>query len=304
MPVRALWGLFAAFGVAVLVTYWRLPPEELYNVSEHGPALGAGRLLVFLNYPVSLAAIAIAWLAAERVGERWAMWAAGIATVLCAVTAWPGVVDQNDLDAKPANAVPAVGVAVALLLSLRAPWERVGRLPLDAVRIAIGVVVWLFASVWIAAALGFYFLGDFFLGEELRRGGDGQLHPAVHLGQHEGLDAALLITSALVLTRYRPRFAVLWLLGLAFAYGVAVEWRDFWFEQIVKRGWTSWAPPQVLTPRLSFAWGALLVLAALVAFVVRRLEGPPRRAGDPRRTSPSPSLGRPSAGSTTGAPSP
>lgn len=296
--------MFAAFGLAVLVTYWRLPPEELYNVSERGIALGAGRLLVFLNYPISLAAIAIAWLAAERIAERWALWAAGVATLLCALTAWPGVVDQNDLDAKVINAVPAVGVAIAFLLSVRAPWERVGRLLLDPARLAIGVVVWLFASVWIAAALGFYFPGDFFLGEELRRGGDGMLHPAVHLGQHEGLDAALLITSALVLTRYRPRFAVLSLLGLAFVYGVAVEWRDFWFEQVVKRDWTSWAPPAVLTPRLSLAWAALLVLAVVVAFIVRRLEGPPRRVGDPRRTSPSPSLDRPSAGSTTGAPSP
>jgi hypothetical protein len=55
MQVRVLWGLFAAAGLAVLVTYWRLPPEDLYNVSEQGLALGAGRLLVFLNYPVSLA---------------------------------------------------------------------------------------------------------------------------------------------------------------------------------------------------------------------------------------------------------
>jgi len=304
MQVRVLWGLFAAAGLAVLVTYWRLPPEDLYNVSERGLALGAGRLLVFLNYPVALAALALAWLAAERIAQRWAVWAAGLATVLCAVTAWPGVVDQEDLDAKPINFVPALGVAIAFALSLRAPWERPGRLPLDPVRLVIGVVVWLFASVWIAAALGFYFPGDFFLGEELRRGGDGGLHPAVHLGEHEGLDAALLITSALVLTRYRPRFPVLALLGLAFVYGLAVEWRDFWFEQVVKRGWTSWAPPQVLTPRLSAAWVALVILAVLVAVVVRRIEGPSPPGGDPRRTTPSPPLDRPSAESPRDAPSP
>lgn len=304
MHVRVLWGVFAAAGLAVFVTYWRLPPEDLYSVGERGLALGAGRLLVFLNYPVSLAAIAIAWLAAERIGERWAVWAAGLATVLCAVTAWPGVVDQDDLDAKPVNLVPALGVAIAFALSLRAPWERPGRLPLDPVRLVTGVVVWLFASVWIAAALGFYFPGDFFLGEELRRGGDGGLHPAVHLGEHEGLDAALLITSALVLTRYRPRFPVLALLGLAFVYGLAVEWRDFWFEQVVKRGWTSWKPPQVLTPSLSVPWIVLVILAVLVAVVVRRIEGPPPPGGDPRRRAPSPPHDRPNAESTTGAPSP
>jgi hypothetical protein len=302
--VRFLWGLFAAFGLAILVTYWRLPPEQLYNVSEEGFAAGAGRLLVFLNYPVSLAAIAIAWLAAERIATRLAIWAAAVATALCAVTAWPGVVDQNDLDAKAINVVPALGVAIAFALTLRAPWERVSNLRLDPARVVIGVVVWVTGLVWVAAVLGFNFPGDVFLGEELRRGGDGTLSPAVHLGDHEGLDAALLVTSALVLARYRPRFGVLVLLGLAFVYGLAVLWRDFWLEQVVKRDWTSWLPPQVLTPRLSIAWVALVVLAAVVALVVRRLEGPRLPGAGPRRTAPSPPPGRRSGESMTGAPSP
>jgi hypothetical protein len=302
--VDAVWALLLATAAVVVITYSRLSPEELYNVSEEGLALGLGRALVFLNYPVSLAAIPIAWLAAERLGSRRALWAAGVATVLCAVTAWPGVVDQDDLDAKVINAVPAIGTAIALLLSLRAPWERVGRLRLDPLRVAIGLVVWVVASVWIAAVLGFYFPGDVFLGEEIRRGGDGSLGPAVHLGDHEGLDAALLITSALVLTRYRPRLAVGFVLGLMLVYGLAVEWRDFWFEQVVKRDWTSWTPPQVLTPRLSVAWGVLLLLAAGIALAVRRLEGPPQRGASPRRTSPCPARDRPSGESTTGELSP
>ena len=300
----AVWALMLATAAVVVITYSRLPPEELHNVSEEGLALGFGRTLVFLNYPVSLAAIPIAWLAAERLGSRRALWAAGVATVLCAVTAWPGVVDQDDLDAKVINAVPAIGTAIALLLSLRAPWERVGRLRLDPLRVAIGLIVWVVASVWIAAVLGFYFPGDVFLGEEIRRGGDGSLGPAVHLGDHEGLDAALLITSALVLTRYRPRIAVGFVLGLMLVYGLAVEWRDFWFEQVVKRDWTSWTPPQVLTPRLSMAWGVLLLLGAGVALAVRRLEGPPQRGASPRRTSPFPARDRPSGESTTGELSP
>jgi hypothetical protein len=302
--VDALWALLLATAAVVVITYTRLPPEELYNVSEEGIALGLGRALVFLNYPVSLAAIPIAWLAADRIGTRRALWAAVGATALCSVTAWPGVVDQDDLDAKAVNALPAIGVALAFVLSLRAPWERVGRLPLDPVRIVIGVAVWLAALVWIAAVLGFHFPGDVFLGEELRRGGDGRLGPAVHLGDHEGLDAALLVTSALVLTRYGPRLAVGFILGLAFVYGLAVEWRDFWFEQVNKRDWTEWAPPQVLTPRFSLAWGALLVLAALFALVVRRLEGPPRLGVGPRRTTPARAPDLPSAGSPTGERSP
>jgi hypothetical protein len=302
--VDAVWALLLATAAVIVITYWRLPPEELYNVSDAGVALGLGRALVFLNYPVSLVAIPIAWLAAERIGSRGALWAAGVATVLCAVTVWPGVVDQDDLDAKLINAVPAIGVAIAFALSLRAPWERVARLRLDPLRVVVGSVVWLAASVWIAAVLGFYFPGDVFLGEELRRGGDGTLGPAVHLGDHEGLDAALLITSALVLTRYRPRLAVGFVLGLMFVYGLAVEWRDFWFEQVVKRDWTSWTPPQVLTPRLSVAWGVLLVLAAAVALAVRRLEGPPQHGAGLPRTSPSPARDRPNGESTTGEPSP
>jgi hypothetical protein len=302
--VDAVWALLLATAAVVLITYSRLPPDELYNVSEEGLALGLGRTLVLLNYPVSLVAIPIAWLAADRIRTSRAHWAAGVATALCAVTAWPGVVDQHDLDAKPVNVLPAIGVGIAFVLSLRAPWERVERLPLDPLRIAIGVVVWVVGAVWIAAVLGFYFPGDFLLGEEIRRGGEGTLGPAVHLGDHEGLDAALLVTSALVLTRYRPRLAVGFVLGLAFVYGLAVEWRDFWFEQVVKRDWTTWTPPQVLTPRLSVAWGVLLLLAAVVALVLRRLEGPPPRGAGPPRTSPSPARDRPSGESTMGEPSP
>jgi hypothetical protein len=302
--VDALWALLFATAGVIVVTYWRLPPEQLYRVSESGLGSGLGRALVFLNYPVSLVALSIAWLAADRIGTRRALWAAGIASLLCAITALPGVVDQDDLDAKPVNLLPALGVAIAFVLSLKAPWERVGRLRLDPLRLAIGLVVWLAALVWIAAVAGFYFPGDLFLGEELRRGGDGRLGPAVHLGDHEGLDATLLVTSALVLTRYRPRWAVAFLLGLTLVYGLAVAWRDFWFEQIVKRDWMSWTPPQVLTPRLSLAWGGLVLLAAGVAVALRRFEAPSRPDADPGRRAPAPARGSPSAGSTTDAPSP
>jgi hypothetical protein len=302
--VDALWALLFAFAGVIVVTYWRLPPEELYNVSESGLELGLGRALVFINYPVSLVTLSIAWLAADRIGTRRALYAAGIASLLCAVTALPGVVDQHDLDAKPVNFLPAIGVAIAFVLSRKAPWERAGRLRLDPLRVVIGLVVWLVALVWIASVAGFYFPDDLFLGEELRRGGDGRLGPAVHLGDHEGLDAALLVTSALVLTRYRPPWAVAFLLGLTLVYGLAVEWRDFWFEQVNKRGWTEWAPPQVLTPRLSLAWGGLLLLAAGVTFALRRLEAPRRLGADPRRTAPARAPGSQSAGSTTDARSP
>lgn len=278
LPVAVVWGLFAAVGFAIFITYARLPPASLYNVSREGLAGGASRALVFSNYPVSLVAISLAWLAADRVGTRWARWAAAAATVLCAVTAWPGVVDQHDLDAKPVNVLPAVGVGIALVLTVLAPWERVGRLRLDPLRIGIAALVWLTALVWLAAVLGFYFPGDVLLGEEIRRGGDGHLAPAVHRGDHEGLDAALLISAALILTRYRARAFVTFLLSLALVYGLFVEWRDFWFEQVTKRGWTDWKPPSVLTPHLSFGWALIVAFALLVTVALRRLEAPSRPA--------------------------
>ena len=120
----ALWALLFATAGLIAITYWRLPPEELYNVSEEGVRAGLGRALVFLNYPVSLIAISIAWLAADRLATRRALWAAVVATLLCGVTALPGVVDQHDLDAKAVNLLPAAGVAIALVLSIRAPWEH------------------------------------------------------------------------------------------------------------------------------------------------------------------------------------
>ena len=162
-----VWALLLATAVTIVVTYSRVPPQDLYNVSRDGLAGGLGRALVFLNYPVALAAISIACLAAERIGTRNAWFAALSASGLCAITAVPGVVDQHDLDAKLVNVLPALGVAIAFVLSLLAPWERVGRLPLDPLRVAIGVVVWLVALVWIAATLGFYFPGDLLLGEEI-----------------------------------------------------------------------------------------------------------------------------------------
>jgi hypothetical protein len=276
--VDAVWALLFATAVVIVITYSRLPPEQLYNVSKEALAGGLGRALVFLNYPVSLVAIAIAWLAAERIGSSYARLAALVASGLSAVTAIPGVVDQHDLDAKLVNALPALGVGVALALSLRARWERPRRLPLDRVRIAVAAVAAVAAIPWIFAVLGFHAPGDVFLGEEIRRGGDGRLGPAVHLGDHEGLDGVLLVASALVLSRFRAPFALAFYVALMFAYGFGVALKDFWLEQLEKRDWVSWAPPNVLRPDLSLGWLLVVVLALGVAVAVTRLEAPRRRA--------------------------
>ena len=51
---------------------------------------------------------------------------------------------------------------------------------------------------------------------------------------------------------------------------------DFWLEQIVKRGWTSWEIPDVTQPKLSVAWGLIVIAAAaLWTFFAWRSRSPP-----------------------------
>jgi hypothetical protein len=285
VAVDAVWALLFATAAVVVITYWRLPPEELYNVSEEGLASGLGRALVFVNYPAALVAIAVAWLAAERIGAWNARLAALVASGLCALAGVPGVVEAEDLDAKAVNVLPALGVAIAFVLSLRAPWRRVERLPLDPVRLVVGVAVAVASIPWIFAVLGFFAPGDVFLGEEIRPGGDGRPGRAVHLGDHEGLDGAILVLSALLLSRHlvdvaarRGRIGVGYVLGLMFTYGFAVALNDFWLEQVEKRGWASWGAPNVLRPSLTLGWLVLVLAAAAAAALLLRLEGPRRRA--------------------------
>ena len=65
-----VWLGLALRTVAVLTTYGRLDPEELYHVGGSGLAGGLGRALVFLNFPVALIAAAVAVMAAVVLGAR------------------------------------------------------------------------------------------------------------------------------------------------------------------------------------------------------------------------------------------
>src|SRR5262245_37194198 len=115
--LRAVWALVAASGVAVAVTYARLPAHELYNVSGTGVRAGLGRALVDLNFPDGLIAVAVLGVIApflSRRGRRLAL----LSAVLCLVALLPGVVSQSDLDAKWINVVPAVGLVLAFGLTL------------------------------------------------------------------------------------------------------------------------------------------------------------------------------------------
>ena len=284
--VWALWGLVA---LAVFITYWRIPPSELYHTSGTGPPAGASRVVVYLGYPVAIAAVPLAFIAAARVGTRFAYAAAAVATLLCFTIGIPGVIDQGDLDARPVNGLAAVGVGVALALTVAAlvrhgvgnsaPWSTA-----DWLRGVAAVVLVLVALPWIFAELGFYvsdapLLGSIFMAKEVvpSPGGEPSLH-AVHLGSHHGMDGTALAISALALFRVprqlaslAGRIALNAYLSLLLVYGLANALQDFWTEQLVKRGSVSAVIPSLIRPSASWAWAAILVAALAICLAVSRV---------------------------------
>lgn len=285
--VVAVWGLFAVAGAAVFVTYWRLPPAELYNTSVGGLAGGAGRTLVFVNYPVALVAVAVIAICADRLVAVRPRLVAAVATpgvALCLAVAVPGVVDQGDLDAKPVNVVPALGVAVALAFTLAVRptgWAPRGRG--DRVRVVLGVALLVLAVPWLFAEAGFY-APDPIYADERPQGTTGEdTLAAVHLGFHHGTAGVELALAALLLSRVLTGFvhrrlavATSAYVALMLAYGVANAVQDAWGEQVVKRGWTDAAIPSLIRPDLSAWWALILAAAAAVwlAWFRPRLRNP------------------------------
>jgi hypothetical protein len=276
----------------ILVTYWRLDPDtpeatdDLYHVSGNGLEGGLSRVLVELNFPVAIVAIVVVLVALDALPRTaWAL--AAPAIVLCAVVAWPGVVDQDDLDARVVNAIPALGVTIALGLTVaagrRAGFAIADRLPLDVARLGAAVAVLVLSIPWIAAELGFFLPDGIFIMRRAAPDTDGLPIAAVHLGHHHGFDGALVALSALLLSRPRLRpgstaRATLAVTALAFAYGIVNCVQDAWNEQLVKRGTLDWAIPSAILPSLSWVWLAILVIAALTALVLR---GESRRIDSP-----------------------
>jgi hypothetical protein len=260
----------------VVITYSRVDPAETYHVSHEGIAGGLSRAVTLVNFPIALVAIALTLVAVAALSPA-AWWAGAPAIALCATMPW--FVDQDDLDARWVNVIPALGVAIAFALTLAATW-RAGaalapRQPWDGRRLAGAAFVVLVSLPWIAAELGFHFPGDVFMGEEPGRESDGTTIAAVHLGHHHGTDGALLVLTALLLSRVaierrRLRIATLAYLGAMLAYGGVNFVQDAWNEQIVKRGWTDEGIPSALLPSMSPIWGILLALAAASALVLLR----------------------------------
>jgi hypothetical protein len=281
----------------VWITYARLPASDFYNVTGTGFRAGASRVLVLLGWPISIAAVALVAVAADRLlgsappprVRRATIVAAVVATVLCATIAGPGVIDEADLDAKPVNGLAAIGVGIALLLTLAATRRTgVGRFvrgrPGDTAAIVFIAVLLIAGIPWILANVGFY-VGDvpglrtvFMSKKILPEPGHPTLH-AVHLGNHEGLDGILLAAIALGLRRVLPELRPTRLRGvlgaylaLMLAYGSLVALNDGWNEQIVKRGWTGVGTPKVLNPGPTPSTALLIAITVvlyLAAFRVR-----------------------------------
>jgi hypothetical protein len=294
--VAVLWAMFGVVAVELVATYSRIPPAKLYSVSGTGLGAGLGRALVFLNFPVALAALPVLALAADRLRRAPALVAAAVAAGLCSVVFRPGVVDQYDLDARPVNALPAVGAALAVALSLAAGLHR-ERVRL---RAAPGLLL-LLAIPWLAADLGFHLDGVPVLGRIFLTGKVVGVRAAVHLGHHHGMDGVLLTLAALLLVplarRIRApalRLLVGLFLGLQIAYGLANTAQDAWLEQVAKRGWTTHVIPSVLHPALTLPWLGIAVAAAVFATLILR-PAPARRSGRPGPRTPSSLRARPRA---------
>ena len=272
----ATWVLWALVALCVVVTYSRLDPAVTYHVSREGIAGGLSRALTFLNFPFALVAIGLVLVAVAALPRR-AWWAGAPAIALCATI--PLFNDQANLDAHWGNAVPAVGVATALGLTMAAT-RRGGhsfarRRPWDGARIVVAALVVLVSLPWISAELGFHFPGDLFMGEELRREADGTFIAAVHLGHHHGEDGALFVLTSLLLSRVvvptrELRGVVQGYVGLMFAYGTVNLVQDAWNEQIVKRGWAETTIPSAIVPSLTGIWLVVVGLAVVATLALRR----------------------------------
>ena len=279
----AVWALLAIVGIEILVTYSRIPVRELYHVRSGGPGAGASRLLAFVGFPVGPIALAIVGVVVDRVPRRSILTGSAAGALVAAAVAWPGALDEAGLEAPVARAVAAVGVVTVLLLTLSAAhaaraaggWSLRPRRTGDRLRLGLALVFLVGALPWMAADLGLSLdrlppLGWLFETDALaRQPGVPGLHPAVHDGHHHGMDGALLVLAALILSRAlaairhrRFRLVIGAYLSFLFAYGAANAVQDFWLEQVVKRGWTDGVLPMMLVPSMSGAWVAIVVAAA------------------------------------------
>jgi hypothetical protein len=293
-------GICLVVTLAVFITYARFSVEEFYNISKTGWSGAAGQAIVTLNYPVAfialaLLSIAVSSLIAVREHPRMIVLAAITAAALCLVAGYPGVVKQSDLDFKPVNLLPAVGVGITTVLVAMAirqrgfgpagPWQ-----PSDTVAAVVGALFLFGGLPWVLGVAGFYIesvplLGRIFMSRGTENGVE-EIY--VHLGTHHGFSGLLFLISALVLRRVIGLLQPFWLdralsayVAFMLAYGIANFIQDGWYEQIVKRGWSSYDIPNTTVPALTPVWG-LIVLGAVVFWFVMFREPATRRRSSGR----------------------
>jgi hypothetical protein len=289
--VVLIWSLLGAVTLAVFTTYARVSVSALYHVSGTGLHGAASHTLVYLNFPIAIIALALIGFTLARLFaipnalSRRGRWAVGalalVAVALCLVAGAPGVVTQKNLDGKPINLIPALGVALAAGLTIFTT-RRTGLGSTrrwssgDRVRVAAVIVLAALAFPWILALLGVYvgdipLVGSWFISKEILAGDP---LPAVHVGDHHGFSGVLFAVGAILLSRALPAIDVRWLrrslagfVALMLVYGLTNAAQDFWGEQLVKRGTTTVEFPSVIVPALTPAWG-LIILGALVVWVL------------------------------------
>ena len=289
-----IWALWIALAAATWATNARTPLRLLFAVDHAGVRAGAGRALVLLGWPVALAALPLIAIAVERLlarassrtFRRTVVGTAILAVALCATIGLPGAIDPDHLDARPINALAGVGVAIAFGLTLLALIRTGrGRSPsftrVDLYWLVPFVVLLFGALPWMLANLGFY-AGDvpglhaiFMSKQDVPEAGHPHL-AAVHLGSHDGLSGLLLALTSVVLMRSlgqmrRLRTATGVCLAFFVVYGLAVATSDWWVEQLVKRGTVTERIPSPIIPSPSVMYAAIVVAAALVYLVERRV---------------------------------
>lgn len=296
--VLALWALYAGELVVILVAASRRPVVEEQREARLR-ADRAWQTMSFVRHPLAVAAVPLGGLAAMRLGRERrgkAAWrsATPVAMVVTLLTARPKARRKR----QDGVAIVASGVvAWAALLTMAAvresgvggvaPWNRVDRL-----RLAVALGVGVLALPWILAD-GNVYVGDIpafgriFLSRQ--RVPAGARGPAVHLGHHHGMDGALLVWTGLALSRQleavadeRERSALSFGLAGLIAYGLARLIEDGWYEQIVKRGWTTARVPRlVVNGRFASpkGWVGLLLATGVGGWTLQqRSHGPGREA--------------------------
>lgn len=272
-----VWGLYAADAAAIATFAARLPVSSRDD-RPGGAAVGVRQLAVFLRHPFAPAAVPLGALAFGRSGRQRAPGALGRA-----LAAGIGVGVRASLTRPDAGvAAAAAAVAGALALTVEATVRRgIGgvapRRRGDGLRGALGLGLLVVAHPWVLADLGVAvgdvpLLGAVFLSRQ--RLPPGAAGPAVHLGHHHGMDGALLAWTGLALSRQIAavppgplRESLSSTLAGLTVYGLARAGEDVWYEQVVKRGWTTRRLPSLVRsgrPVGPRAWAGLVGISWLV----------------------------------------